>query len=143
MSENEILALVVGGVAGYWGVLKWLGRTRSGSQNKANPPKGKSGSDSGSNSSGDERTPFGDSKPVEDGASGVPNREPRAAVPWWSVLQVDRFASSEDIQRAYKKLMSQYHPDKVASLGEDLRAVAESKSKEINGAYAEAMRGRK
>jgi DnaJ-domain-containing protein 1 len=31
--------------------------------------------------------------------------------------------------------MTEYHPDKVASLGPELRALAEKKSKEINAAY--------
>jgi DnaJ-domain-containing protein 1 len=35
--------------------------------------------------------------------------------------------------------MSQYHPDKVASLGRELRELAESKSKEISVAYQEAL----
>ena len=36
--------------------------------------------------------------------------------------------------------MGQYHPDKVAGLGVELRALAERKSKEISGAYRQAMR---
>jgi DnaJ like chaperone protein len=36
--------------------------------------------------------------------------------------------------------MAEYHPDKVAQLGEELRILAEAKSKEINAAYSEALR---
>jgi len=49
---------------------------------------------------------------------------------------------SEEIRRAYRVLMSQYHPDKVAALGDELKEVAERKSKEITLAYREAMQAR-
>ena len=32
-------------------------------------------------------------------------------------------------------MISQYHPDKVAQMGEEIRAVANAKSREINAAY--------
>jgi preprotein translocase subunit Sec63 len=59
---------------------------------------------------------------------------------WHGVLSVDANASVEEIRAAYQRLMSQYHPDKVASLGAELRELAERKSKEITVAYREAMR---
>ena len=42
-----------------------------------------------------------------------------------------------DIKRAYRKLMSKNHPDKLASRGlpESMRVVAEERSREINTAY--------
>jgi DnaJ like chaperone protein len=58
------------------------------------------------------------------------------------VLNIDANASVEKIRAAYQTLMSQYHPDKVASLGAELRELAERKSKEIGVAYREAMRSR-
>lgn len=59
---------------------------------------------------------------------------------WDKVLNVPAEASVDEIRKAYKTLMSQYHPDKVASLGDELKALAEQKSKEITRAYREAMR---
>lgn len=59
---------------------------------------------------------------------------------WDIVLGVSSSSKVEDIRRAYKIQMGQYHPDKVAGLGAELRALAERKSKEINGAYRQAMR---
>jgi len=41
----------------------------------------------------------------------------------------------EEIDRAYRVQMSQYHPDKVVKLGADIRQLAEERSKDINGAY--------
>ena len=36
--------------------------------------------------------------------------------------------------------ISEYHPDKVAKMGDEIRAVAERKSKQINVAYTEALK---
>ena len=36
--------------------------------------------------------------------------------------------------------LSQYHPDKVARMGIDIRRLAELRSKDINAAYDEAIR---
>lgn len=58
---------------------------------------------------------------------------------WYVVLGVSRNASIDEVQTAYKSLIRQYHPDKVASLGEELRTLAERKSKAINVAYKQAQ----
>jgi hypothetical protein len=39
------------------------------------------------------------------------------------------------IRKKYLELMGQYHPDKVFDLGEDLKVLAEIKTKQINAAY--------
>lgn len=59
---------------------------------------------------------------------------------WYRVLGVREDASKEEIVSAYKQKISEYHPDKVAQMGEELRALAESKSKQINAAYEAAMK---
>jgi DnaJ like chaperone protein len=53
------------------------------------------------------------------------------------ILGVPRNATPEEIKKAYRKLASQYHPDKLSHLGDDFRALAESRFKEIQGAYHE------
>ena len=53
----------------------------------------------------------------------------------YATLGVPRSASSEDIAAAYKARMSEYHPDKVAHLGEELRQLAHRKALEIQQAY--------
>jgi hypothetical protein len=58
---------------------------------------------------------------------------------WTRVLELPADASLEAIREAYRRLMGQYHPDKVASLGRELRELAEVKSKEISVAYQEAL----
>ena len=70
---------------------------------------------------------------------------PKPDVPaWFEVLEVPEQAEWSDIERAYRLKISQYHPDKVAQMGEDIRQIAETKSKQINAAYETAMnlRGR-
>jgi DnaJ like chaperone protein len=58
---------------------------------------------------------------------------------WYEILNVGADATPAEIKYSYRTLMSQYHPDKVATLGDELKTVAERKSKEINRAYEEGM----
>jgi DnaJ like chaperone protein len=46
-------------------------------------------------------------------------------------------ASDDDVKRAYRRLMSENHPDKLAAKGlpESMRQVAEERTREINVAY--------
>ena len=55
----------------------------------------------------------------------------------YAALGVTPNSSAADIKRAYRKLISQNHPDKLAARGlpESMRAVAEERSREINSAY--------
>jgi DnaJ-domain-containing protein 1 len=41
----------------------------------------------------------------------------------------------DEIKKKYRQLMTQYHPDKVLGMGDEIREVAERKAKEINEAY--------
>ena len=60
--------------------------------------------------------------------------------PWHVVLQVPPDATPAAVQLAYRKLMRQYHPDRVATLGVELQELAERKAKQINAAYEEAKK---
>ena len=55
----------------------------------------------------------------------------------YAALGVTPQTDAAGIKRAYRKLISQNHPDKLASRGlpETMRAVAEERSREINSAY--------
>ena len=53
----------------------------------------------------------------------------------FTVLGVARNATFEEIKSAYRTKMREYHPDKVASLGAELRELAERKAKQINEAF--------
>ena len=54
-----------------------------------------------------------------------------------AVLGVDGHASLEAIKQAYRQRIAEYHPDKVANLGIELRRVADEMTRKINTAYEE------
>lgn len=60
----------------------------------------------------------------------------------YSVLEIDESASNEELKKAYKKLVVRFHPDKVAHLGDDIKASAEEKIKKINEAYDQIKKER-
>lgn len=60
--------------------------------------------------------------------------------PWHEVLGVPAYASAEDVKSAYRRRIAEYHPDRTSGLGDELRALAEAKTKEINVAYQAALR---
>ena len=55
----------------------------------------------------------------------------------YTALGVTPDSDAATIKRAYRKLISQNHPDKLAARGlpESMRAVAEERSRELNSAY--------
>jgi hypothetical protein len=58
----------------------------------------------------------------------------------YEILGIAPSASREAIQAAYKARMNEYHPDKVAHLGEDLQKLAHRKALEIQQAYQQLRR---
>jgi DnaJ like chaperone protein len=48
---------------------------------------------------------------------------------------VQRDADDRAIKRAYRKLISEHHPDRMGDLPEELRKRAEQRASEINAAY--------
>jgi DnaJ like chaperone protein len=69
------------------------------------------------------------------GRAGEPTQNRLADA--YIALGVEPSAEAAEIKRAYRKLISQNHPDKLAARGlpESMRAVAEERSRELNAAY--------
>ncbi len=61
----------------------------------------------------------------------------------YKTLTVDSSASTEAIDQAYRRLMAQYHPDKVAGAADEIRKLAEDRASAINAAYDTVMAARK
>ena len=59
---------------------------------------------------------------------------------FFKILGLEPGASQAEIHAAYKKKAMMYHPDRVASLGPEVREMAEIRMKEINAAYGEIKR---
>jgi DnaJ-domain-containing protein 1 len=57
-------------------------------------------------------------------------------------LGVPTDATAAEIDLAYRRLMSQYHPDKVASATPELQRQAERRASQINAAYDRIQRRR-
>jgi len=53
----------------------------------------------------------------------------------YAVLGITEESSEAEIDRAYRRLITQYHPDRLGGIAEDLRKQAEEKAREINLAY--------
>jgi DnaJ like chaperone protein len=114
MSESEVLAIGFGLFIGYWVISRLI---------LSNEPN---------NDNNDKRN-----------TNEQENYQSKSEEPGWhEVLKVSQFASLEEIHLAYKSLIRQYHPDKVASLGDELKFLAEEKSKTINAAYQSAIKER-
>ena len=69
-------------------------------------------------------------------AAGGPPQEDRLADAY-AALGITADAKPAEIKRAYRKLISKNHPDKLAARGlpESMRPVAEERSRELNSAY--------
>lgn len=53
----------------------------------------------------------------------------------YKLLEIEPSATDEEVKKAYRKMAVKYHPDKVATLGEDVQKAAEEKFKAIAQAY--------
>ena len=75
---------------------------------------------------------------------GVGRDAPGSLDDAYQVIGVASSASDGDLKRAYRKLMSENHPDKLAAKGlpESMRTLAEEKTRRITAAYQRIERAR-
>ena len=53
----------------------------------------------------------------------------------YRVFELTAEASDAEIEQAYRRLISQYHPDRLAGAAPELREQAETRARELNAAY--------
>lgn len=116
MTLTQILVIVSGLAIGYWLVAVFFPNARS---------------------NDDDAAAAAERDEVPGGGWG---RSPERTAAWYETLGVDRDASHEEIVAAYRRMITQYHPDKVATMAPEFRELAEKRSAAINAAYDEAMR---
>jgi DnaJ-domain-containing protein 1 len=133
MSSNEMLVIVGGLFFGYLIVTLLM------NPKKSKPSEQSENSHSSQNKS--EKTNSSQKENARSNSSQHSSHKHSSAkddyVPasWFRILEVSESASMSEISTQYKRKIREYHPDKVASLGKELRELAEFKSKEINSAY--------
>lgn len=66
----------------------------------------------------------------------APSRETELAKRYGQILGLRGKVTIQDIKKNYKDLIAKNHPDKVQHMDEDFQRLAETKTKEINEAYA-------
>ena len=69
------------------------------------------------------------------GGGYVPPQRNQQGPDPYTVLGIARSADDRAVKRAYRKLISEHHPDRLGDLPEDMRRRAESRASEINAAY--------
>lgn len=60
----------------------------------------------------------------------------------YAVLGIESTATEEEIKKAYRQMAIRYHPDKVASMGEEYQKGAKEKFQKIQEAYENIKRSR-
>lgn len=60
----------------------------------------------------------------------------------YAVLGMTKEATDDEVRKAYRKMALQYHPDRVATLGDDVKAAAQKKFQEINEAKERIFKAR-
>ena len=60
----------------------------------------------------------------------------------YKVLGIPSTATDDEVRRAYRKMALQYHPDRVATLGNDVKEAAKRKFQEINDAKERIYKAR-
>jgi len=60
----------------------------------------------------------------------------------YQILEISSDATNEQIKKAYRKMAVKYHPDKVASLGEEFQKAAKEKFQKVQEAYEQLKKER-
>ncbi len=60
----------------------------------------------------------------------------------YKILEIGPNVSNTEVKKAYRKMASKFHPDKVHHLGVEFQKMAEEKFKSLNEAYGQVKKER-
>jgi len=60
----------------------------------------------------------------------------------YKILGIAPDVTDTEVKKAYRKMATKYHPDKVSHLGDDFQKIAEEKFKKLNQAYQDIKKQR-
>lgn len=60
----------------------------------------------------------------------------------YKILEIERFATDDEVKKTYRKMAVKYHPDKVSYLGEDVQKAANEKFQKVNEAFEKIKKER-
>ncbi|MDA8595823.1 TerB family tellurite resistance protein [Flavobacteriaceae bacterium] len=60
----------------------------------------------------------------------------------YTILEIDKDVSDQELKKAYRKMVKKYHPDKLQGMGEDHRKGAEKKFIAVQQAYEQICKER-
>lgn len=78
-----------------------------------------------------------------DKSTGKPAARSLALEEAYRTLELEPAASDEEVERAFRRKISDYHPDKVSGAAEEIRSLAQARASEINTAYETIQKARK
>lgn len=61
----------------------------------------------------------------------------------YTILEIDRNATNDELKKAYRRMAMKFHPDKVIHLGEDFQNAAKEKFQKVSQAYENIKKERK
>ena len=53
----------------------------------------------------------------------------------YQILEIESTATDEEVKKAYRRMAMKYHPDKLATMGEEIQRAAHDKFSKVNEAY--------
>ena len=60
----------------------------------------------------------------------------------YTILEIERTATEEEVKKAYRNMAKKYHPDRVNTQDEAIRRGAEEKFKQVQKAYEQIQKER-